>query len=215
MLDNLQYACQNRGDGQRTEPVLIRLLQAGDLDAFNGVVLKYQNAMYRTALGILQQDALAKDAVQDAFISAYRHIQCFRGKSLKAWLMRILVNKCYDEIRRIRRAVTISIDEHPGKDDKDDDMHEWLHDHSPSVEERLETSEKVEVILDCLDKLPFNFCVILALVDIEGMSYHEAATVLKIRVGTVKSRLARARLKLRDALTANGKFEVRKMGIKK
>ena len=85
------------------EPALIREAQDGDLDAFNSLVLAYQDALYNTALRIMGDDSMAADATQEAFISAFRSLNSFRGGSFKAWLLRTVTNACYDELRRQKR----------------------------------------------------------------------------------------------------------------
>jgi RNA polymerase sigma-70 factor (ECF subfamily) len=187
---------------EQSEITLLHSAQSGNLEAFNTLVLKYQDLMYGVALRILGQDALAEDATQEAFISAYQHIVNFRGGSLKAWLMRILVNKCYDNIRRVPRMTAMSLNESLTDDAENEILYSRLQNHIPSVEECVEASERNEYIQECLGKLPTDFRVVLALVDIEEMSYGEASTILKIPMGTVKSRLARARLYLRRELKA-------------
>ncbi|HLO18397.1 MAG TPA: sigma-70 family RNA polymerase sigma factor [Anaerolineales bacterium] len=187
---------------EQSEIILVRSAQSGNLEAFNALILKYQDMMYRTALRILGQDALAEDATQDAFISAYQHIIELRGGSLKSWFMWILVNKCYDDIRRIHRTAAISLNESFTDDGENESLYIRFQDHVPSVEECVETSERNEYIQKCLSKLPTDYRVVLVLVDIEEMSYGEASTILKIPMGTVKSRLARARLSLRRELKA-------------
>lgn len=191
---------------EQSEIALVRSAQSGDLEAFNVLVLKHQDVMYRTALGILGQDALAEDATQDAFISAYQHIIDFRGGSLKAWFMRILVNKCYDDIRHIHRTAAISLNESLTDDGENESLYIRFRNQVPSVEECVEASERNECIQECLSKLPTDYRVILALVDIEEMSYSEASIILRIPIGTVKSRLARARVNLRRELKAGEIF---------
>jgi len=193
-------------DAEQCEITLVHSTQSGDLEAFNALVLKYQDVMYRTALQILGREALADDATQNAFISAYQHIGQFRGGSLKAWLIRILINKCYDEFRQMQRTPAISLDESLTDDCKSEDLYTVLRNQAPPIEECVEASEQTEYIQKCLSKLPVNYRAILALVDIEEMSYGEASTILRIPVGTVKSRLARARLYLRRELEAEGVF---------
>jgi len=197
---------QTGDDAEQCEITLVHSAQSGDLEAFNALVIKYQSVMYRTALGILGQDALADDATQDAFISAYQHIIDFRGGSLKAWLIRILINKCCDQIRHRQRTPAISLNENLTDDGQNERLYVRLQDRVPSIEEYVEAAEQTESIQECLSKLPVNYRAILALVDIEEMSYDEASTILRIPVGTVKSRLARARFYLRRALEAGGVF---------
>lgn len=195
------WECTEQG-----EIVLVHSAQSGNLEAFNALVLKYQDMLYRAALRILGQDALAEDATQEAFIYAYQHIVNFRGGSLKAWLMRILVNRCYDDIRRLPRTAAISLNESVTDDGENQSLYSRFQNHEPSVEECVEDSERNEYIQGCLGKLPTDYRVVLALVDIEEMSYGEASTILKIPMGTVKSRLARARLYLRRELKAGNVF---------
>ena len=191
---------------EQNEMTLVRSAQSGNLEAFNALVLKYQDVMYRTALRILGQDALAEDATQEAFISAFQHIINFRSGSLKSWFMRILVNKCYDDIRRVPRMTAMSLNESLTDDAENEGLYRRFQTHIPSVEECVEASERNEYIQECLGKLPIDFRVILALVDIEEMSYGEASIILAIPMGTVKSRLARARLYLRRELKAADVF---------
>ena len=182
------------------ELTLVHSAKSGNLEAFNQLVLNYQDVMFRTALGILGQEALAEDATQDAFISAYQHIGNFNYGSLKAWFMRILVNKCYDNIRRIKHHAAISLDESLNEDDENENLYSILRDDSPSIEEYIEASEVSMYIQKCLNKLPPIYRVTLALIDIDEMSYEEASTILRIPIGTVKSRLARARISLRNEI---------------
>jgi len=206
MVNDFLHLDQTWECAEQSEIMRIRSAQSGDMDSFNALVLKYQDVMYRTALRIMGQEALADDATQDAFISAYHHIGQFRGGSLKAWFLRILVNKCYDEFRRIRRTTAISLDESLSNDDENEGLYTMLWDQTPSIEEYVEASEQTEYIQECLSRLPLNYRTILILVDMDEMSYGEVSTILKIPLGTVKSRLARARFSMGRELEAGGVF---------
>src|SRR5574340_53536 len=92
------------------EPALIHEAQAGSLDAFNTLVLAYQDNLFNTALRILGDEDQAADAAQDAFISAFKNINSFRGGSFKAWLLRTVTNVCYDELRRKKRRPTVALE---------------------------------------------------------------------------------------------------------
>ncbi len=92
------------------ELALIKSAQHGDLDAFNSLVLAYQDILFSTALRILGDDELAADATQDAFISAFRSLNGYRGGSFKAWLLRTVTNACYDELRRKKRRPTTPLE---------------------------------------------------------------------------------------------------------
>jgi RNA polymerase sigma-70 factor (ECF subfamily) len=183
------------------EPALIRDAQHGDLDAFNRLVLAYQDALYNTALRILGDEDLAADATQEAFISAFRALNSYRGGSFKAWLLRTVTNACYDELRRKKRRPTTPLE--PETDDGEDvESPRWLADPSASPEEQLEREELEHAIQHCLDNLPADFRTVVVLADIQGLDYTEVASAARVPLGTIKSRLARARLRLRECLQA-------------
>jgi len=183
------------------EAALIRDAQHGDLDAFNGLVLAYQDAIYNTALRILSDEDLAADATQEAFLSAFRSLSSFRGGSFRGWLMRTVTNACYDEFRRKRRRPTTPLE--PVTDDNEEmDTSRWLTDPAMSPEEQFETAELEHAIQHCLDALPVEFRAVVVLADVQMLDYSEVAAALKKPLGTIKSRLARARLKLRECLQA-------------
>ena len=92
------------------EKTLIQAAQAGDLEAFNALILRYQNLLFGIALRMLNDEDTASDAVQEALISAFSRFTTFRGGSLRSWLARVVVNACYDEMRRMRRQHTIPIE---------------------------------------------------------------------------------------------------------
>jgi RNA polymerase sigma-70 factor (ECF subfamily) len=181
------------------EPTLIRAAQRGDLEAFNGLVLLYQDFLFRIALNLLCDEDAAADAVQQAFLSAFRNLRTFRGGSLRSWLSRITVNASYDSLRRNARSNTLPLEVF-NQDDEEMEPAVWLADPGPSPETQAETSELVDAIQACLQKLPEPYRLALLLVDVEGLSYEEAAAALHAPKGTVKSRLARARNALRRSL---------------
>jgi RNA polymerase sigma-70 factor (ECF subfamily) len=181
------------------EPALIRDAQHGDLDAFNTLVLAYQDIVYNTALRILGDEDLAADASQEAFISAFRALNSFRGGSFRAWLLRTVTNACYDELRRKQRRPTTPLE--PETEDGDEvETPRWLADPNPSPEEQLDQAELEHAIQHCLENLPTDFRTVVVLADIQGLDYTEVAAAVKKPLGTIKSRLARARLRLRECL---------------
>ncbi len=181
------------------ETALIHDAQHGNLEAFNRLVLAYQDALYNTALRILNDEDLAADATQDAFLNAFRSINAFRGGSFKAWLLRTVTNACYDELRRRGRRPTVPLE--PATDD-DEEMESprWLADPSLTPEQQTEADELEHAIQHCLESLPTDFRTVVVLADIQGMDYSEVALVIHKPLGTIKSRLARARLRLRECL---------------
>ncbi len=181
------------------ETALIQTAQRGDLDSFNTLVLNYQNMVFNTALRILGDENLAQDAAQDAFISAFKNITSFRGGSFKAWLMRTVTNACYDELRRKKRRPTTPL-EPDTEDGEEMDSPRWLADPNMTPEQQSEADELEHAIQHCLSALPVEFRTVVVLADIQGMDYTEVAAAAKVPLGTIKSRLARARLRLRECL---------------
>lgn len=177
----------------------------GDLDAFNRLVLAYQDLGYNLAYRMLGDPALAEDATQDAFFSAYKHLNTFRGGSFKAWVMRMVTNTCYDELRRQHRRPTTPLE--PLTDDEDEiESPSWLADGSDSPEDHAEKAELDRAIQHCLETLTPEFRSVVVLVDVQGMDYDEVATSANTPLGTIKSRLARARYKMRDCLQGFGEL---------
>lgn len=181
------------------EAALIQEAQNGNLDAFNRLVLAYQDLVYSQAYRMMGEAYSAEDAVQEAFISAYRSLRTFRGGSFKSWLLRIVTNACYDELRWRKRRPTTPL-EPVDEDDETIESPHWLADPGESPEEAAERAELSSALQRCLDELPDDFRVVVILVDIQGFDYSDASNVIKKPLGTVKSRLARARVRLRDCL---------------
>lgn len=181
------------------EPALIHSAQHGDLEAFNRLVLAYQDMIFNQTYRMLGEQDAAADAAQNAFISAYRNIAGFRGGSFKAWLLRIATNTCYDELRRRQRRPTVPL-EPVNEDDEEVESPSWLADPGETPEDAAERLELNRAIQHCLEGLPADFRAVVVLVDIQGLDYQEAAQAIRTPVGTIKSRLARARQRLRDCL---------------
>ena len=181
------------------EQALIADAQNGNLDAFNTLILHYQDSVFNTALRILGDEDQAADATQDAFISAFKAITSFRGGSFKAWLMRTVTNACYDELRRKKRRPTTPL-EPDTEDGEEMDSPRWLADPKMTPDQQAEADELEHAIQHCLDNLPIDFKTVVVMADLQGMDYTEVATAVSVPLGTIKSRLARARLRLRECL---------------
>ncbi len=180
--------------------MLIQEAMQGELDAFNRLVLAYQDIAFNVAYRMLGDEDLAADAVQNAFISAYRSLSSYRGGSFKAWVLRMVTNGCYDELRRQKRRPTTPLEPVNPSDGEEMESDEWLSSDDPSPEEAFDQAELEHALQHCLDNLPLEFKSVVVLVDIQGLDYEEVSQSVKTPLGTVKSRLARARLKLRDCL---------------
>lgn len=182
-----------------SENTLIKSAQHGDMDAFNELVLHYQDLLYRIALRIVRDECVAEDAVQEAMIHAFRHIKSFRGGNFKSWLARVTVNAVYDELRRGKRHNGIPLELYTNEGDEIESP-DWMRDPDAGPEDRAEQSELKRALHSCIKSLVPDYRLMVILVDMEGMSYEEAAYVAHVPVGTVKSRLARARMQLRSSL---------------
>ena len=187
------------------ETTLIRAAQNGDLEAFNLLILRYQNLLFGIALRLLNDEDAAADAVQEALISAFRRFDTFRGDSLRSWLARVVVNACYDEMRKQRRQHSVPLEQF-NSDGEEIETSYWLVDPDSDPQAQFESFELESAIQKSLDKLQPIYRLMLVLVDIEGMSYEEAALAAHVPVGTVKSRLARARIQMQTSLQGAGEL---------
>jgi RNA polymerase sigma-70 factor (ECF subfamily) len=183
------------------ELALIAAAKKGDLDSFNTLVLTYQHQVYNLAYRIMGDPAEASDATQEAFISAWRHIKDFRGGVFRAWLLRIVTNACYDELRRVKRRPASSLESLYVEDPTPDaDLPPSQLESPEAFAQRRELNRVIQV---GIAQLPPDQRIALVLSDVQGMSYEEIAEISGANLGTVKSRLSRARAKLRDLLLEN------------
>lgn len=179
---------------------LAKSAQEGDLNAFNHLVLLHQEMAFNLAYRMLGDPDSAADATQNAFISAYKALPGYRGGSFKSWVMRIVSNTCLDEIRRQKRRPTTPLEPYDSESEEEIESPAWLEDDNPSPEEVLESAELGEAIQECLQSMSQDFRLVVIMVDIQGMDYQEASDSSGLPLGTIKSRLARARGKLRECL---------------
>lgn len=190
---------------QQDEDALILAASNGDLDAFNQLVLTYQNLAYQHAFSLMDDPASAEDITQESFIKAFQGLNGFRGGSFRSWLLRIVTNTAYDVLRRSQRHPTQPL--FPEDDDGEElESVPWLADPDASVQETVERKELSEDIHVLVEQLPEAYRNVLTLVDFYQFDYVEAAETLRIPIGTVKSRLARARLQMQDKLKSRGIF---------
>ncbi len=179
------------------EVALIEQAQKGDVQAYNTLVLHYQQVVYNVAYRIMGDPQSAEDAAQEAFISAYKSLNKFYGGNFKAWLLRITTNGCYDELRRRKRRPQSSLERIT---DDNQESFAFLRDPAIGPEKRQQQMELIQAIEDCLQNLPDDQRVTAVLCDVEGYDYNAIADMTDVSLGTVKSRVSRARSKLRDCL---------------
>ena len=187
-----------------SEVDLVRDAKRGDREAFNRLVLAYQDVIFNLAVRTLGCEDLADDITQITFLTAYAQLPRFRDGSFRGWLYRIATNACYDEFRRHKRHPVLSID---GHDLADEHMSSLYEPPSPgaSPEMQAELEERAQLVQSALSQLDADQRMVVILVDLQEFDYREAALVLKIPVGTVKSRLSRARAHLQAILSKYGK----------
>ncbi|MCS7001638.1 MAG: sigma-70 family RNA polymerase sigma factor [Dehalococcoidia bacterium] len=181
------------------EERLIQLSQAGDVSAFNRLVDRYQVPIFNFARRMLADPELAADATQETFLNAFEHLGRFRGGSLKTWLLRIAANACYDQLRYRKRRPSTSLDQLVLDPEEPRD---FADDRVELPEQFALRQELGQLLSEALATLPTDQRLVVVLSDIQGLSYDEIAEVTQTSLGTVKSRLSRARAKLREYLVA-------------
>src|SRR5579864_1663366 len=182
----------------------LKAAQNGEVAAFNVLVQAHQRQVYNVCYRTLGNAEDAADATQDAFLSAFRAIKTFNGpaQGLRGWLLRIAVNTCYDQVRRRQRRPADSLD-------ADAEQESTVADPNPGPEQASLTAETARHIQQAIDHLPYEQRLTVILCDVQGLSYEEAAQVMSIELGTVKSRLSRARSQLRARLIEKGELPAR------
>ncbi|HEX8733661.1 MAG TPA: sigma-70 family RNA polymerase sigma factor [Ktedonobacterales bacterium] len=194
------------GDDAQERDAIVRS-QRGDASAFNLLVTRYESAAYSLALRMLGNPESAADVTQDAFFAAFRNIRAFRGASFRAWLLRIVSNGCYDHWRAQARRPAESLDallagdgEGGGAGGVEPELARALADSAWTPESVALRAETVAAIEAALLRLAHDQRLVIILSDVQGYSYEEIARIAGVPLGTVKSRIARARARLRDLL---------------
>jgi RNA polymerase sigma factor (sigma-70 family) len=184
---------------ERDEAELIEQARAGQLAAFNTLVLRYQDYVYTICYRIMGDADSAADAAQDAFLTAFRRFSTFHDGNLKGWLARVATNTCYDELRRQKRRPQDYLEDLSADDAGDEapvpaDL--------PSPEQEAQRADLNRALQECISALSEDQRVVLVMSDIEGFAYQEIADSTGSSLGTIKSRLSRARLSIRRCLQA-------------
>ena len=179
---------------QRRDLILLERARAGDLDAFNDLVVCYQDQLYALIVRMVPDRDQASDVVQEAFFHAYRHLDAFRGGSVRSWLSRIAINAAMDTQRYRKRRPAEPYPE------LEDDTWQPPADASADPMTTALTKERHRVLEAALAAITHDQRTAIVLYDVQGFDYSEIARLTKVSLGTVKSRIHRGRLALRDLL---------------
>ena len=192
-----------KGGDNVNDEELVEKVKNGDIDAFEEVIAKYEKRVFSLIYNMLKNDNDIEDIAQEVFVKVYRNIHKFKGNSsLYTWIYRITTNLCLDYMKKQKSV--IYIDEKLQLDDGEVEFQipceEKLQD---ELYEEKEIKRKLE---KCIAKLPDKQRVMIVLRDIKGFSYEEISDILEMKLGTVKSQINRARLKLKELLEKDGTF---------
>ena len=182
---------------QAADEVIVARARQGDLSSFHELIQRHQGPVFNVVLRTVKDSGIAEDVTQDAFIRAWRSVEQFRGGNVRGWLMRIAVNRAYDVLRSQKRRPAFSLDELDYEP-----VPEWstnsVRDEDPQAfSSRVELAEVLEQVLA---RVPDDQRTALLLVDLQGFSYEEAAGIMSVAPGTIKSRISRARARMREEL---------------
>jgi len=175
---------------------LVGQARQGDREAFTQLIVQYQVPLYNMALRMIGYREDAADVTQEAFLRAWEKIRSLRDAPFKSWLFQIAVNLCYDHFRRGRRYGVMPDEEQGGKI-------VGLGIVMPDPQERAEANERSRIVRESIEALDHDMRSALVLRDINGMAYDEIAGILGVPLGTVKSRIARARAQVQEHLQRN------------
>jgi RNA polymerase sigma-70 factor (ECF subfamily) len=181
---------------------IVRKVLAGDVNAFEQLVIENQKSVYNLALKIMKNESDALDVSQDVFLKAYTNLENFRGDSrFSVWLYRLAYNACIDASRKSKAGMNVSLT----VQDEDSESAELdLADTKPLPEEETERRETQREVQAAIQELPEEQRRIIVMREFSDMAYEDIASALGISVGTVKSRLSRARKNLAKILIQNG-----------
>jgi RNA polymerase sigma-70 factor (ECF subfamily) len=171
---------------------LVGLARRGDREAFTQLIVQYQVPLYNMALRMVGGPDDAADITQEAFLRAWEKIRTLREAPFKAWLFQIAANLCYDHFRRGRRYGVMP--------DEETNKVRGLGIETPDPQERAEASERNRLVRESIQALDHDMRIAIVLRDVNGMAYEEIAAVLRVPLGTVKSRIARARAQVQERL---------------
>ncbi len=192
-----------KGGDNVSDEELLKKVKNGDVDAFEEIIAKYEKKVFSLIYNMLKNDNDIEDIAQEVFVKVYKNIGKFHGNSsLYTWIYRITTNLCLDYIKKQKSV--IYIDEKIQTDDGEVDFQ--LPSEEKLQDELYEEKELKQKLEKSIAKLPDKQRVMIVLRDIKGLSYEEISEILEIKLGTVKSQINRARLKLKELLEKDGTF---------
>jgi len=182
---------------------LVGRARRGDQEAFTQLIVQYQVPLYNMALRMVGRPDDAADIAQEAFLRAWEKIRTLRDAPFKSWLFQIAANLCYDHFRRGRRYGVM-----PDEDQTSNQASNvvGLGIATSDPQERAEANERTRLVRDCIQALEHDMRIAIILRDVNGMAYDEIAAVLRVPLGTVKSRIARARAQVQERLQQHPDF---------
>ncbi len=202
MLQSYLKQITKGGDSVNDEE-LVKRVKNGDVDAFEEIIAKYEKRVFSLIYNVTKNENEIEDLAQEVFIKVYKNIDKFQGKSsLYTWIYRITTNLCLDYIKK-RREI-IYIDEKIQYGDGEVDIQ--LSTNEKLQDELYEEKELKEKLQKSIDKLPDKQKMMIILRDIKGLSYEEISKILEMKLGTVKSQINRARIKLKEILEKDGTY---------
>jgi len=180
---------------------LVGRARRGDREAFTQLIVQYQVPLYNMALRMVGKPDDAADITQEAFLRAWEKIRTLREAPFKSWLFQIAANLCYDHFRRGRRFGVM-----PGEDQTGTSNVVGLGIAMPDPQEQTEANARTRLVRDSIQALDHDMRIAIVLRDVNGMAYEEIAAVLRVPLGTVKSRIARARAQVQERLQQHPDF---------
>ena len=184
----------DRAADNARDQALVEAALGGELEAFNQLVVTYQDYLYSMTVRVIRDPDIAEEAVQEAFFSAYRNLERFSGPSFRAWLTRIAINAARDLLRKRKRRPSEPYPEW------EDDSWQPPAPESENPEQVSEAEQRRAAIARCMEGISDDQRAAIVLYDVQGYDYGEIAAMTEVSVGTVKSRIHRGRLALRECL---------------
>jgi RNA polymerase sigma-70 factor (ECF subfamily) len=180
---------------------LVGRARRGDREAFAQLIMQYQVPLYNMTLRMVSRPDDAADITQEAFLRAWEKIRTLREAPFKSWLFQIAANLCYDHFRRGKRYGVM-----PEEDQASNQTSNILGIATPDPQQRAEANERTRLVRDSIQALDHDMRIAIILRDVNGMAYDEIAAVLRVPLGTVKSRIARARAQVQERLQQHPDF---------